>query len=45
MNTKHIPMRFVFIGKAKNLNFKELYLLWHFGRTIEPMESVDFSWN
>ena len=34
-----------FNGKAKDLNFKELWLSWNFGRPIEPLEAIDFSRN
>lgn len=35
----------LFKGKIKNLTYKELWLAWHFGRPIEPLEAVDFCKN
>lgn len=38
-------MRILYIGKAKDMTLKELWLVWRFGRKIEPLESVDFNRN
>jgi len=38
-------LRFTYIGKAKDLTWKEMYLLWHYGRKIEILEAVDFCWS
>lgn len=35
----------LYIGKAKGLTFKELFLAWYFGRLVEPLEATDFSRN
>lgn len=32
-------------GKVKNLTYKELWLSWYFGRSIELLEAIDFSKN
>ena len=31
--------------KAKDLTLTEIWLLWKFGRKVEHLEDVDFSWN
>ena len=36
---------FIFRGKARELTFKTLFMLWYFGRETEPLESVDFGRN
>lgn len=38
-------MILLYIGKAKDLTYKELWLLLHFGRPVEPLEETDFSRN
>lgn len=38
-------MRFVFIGKAKDMTLKEIYFQCYFGRKIEQLEEMDFSKN
>ena len=35
----------LYIGKAKNMTFKELWLSWNFGRPVERLEAVDFNLN
>jgi hypothetical protein len=42
---KPMETRFVYKGKARDLTFKEMWMLWHFGRKIELLEDVDFCWN
>ncbi len=35
----------IFIGKVKDMTFKELCLTWYFGRPIELLEDIDFGRN
>ncbi len=35
----------IYIGKARNLTYKELWLIWKFGRPVETLEPIDFSGN
>jgi hypothetical protein len=35
----------LFIGKVRDLTFRELWLAWNFGRLIERLEAIDFSKN
>ena len=35
----------LYISKAKNMTFKELWLMWNFGRPVERLEAVDFNLN
>lgn len=35
----------IFIGKAKDLNIKALWLWFKFGIPLPPLETVDFSKN
>ncbi len=34
-----------YIGKAKDMTSKELWLVWNYGRLIALLEAVDFSRN
>ncbi len=38
-------MRFAFVGKAKDISLKEIWLQCYFGRKMELLEEVDFSKN
>jgi len=38
-------VRIAYIGKAKNITLKEIWLFWRFGRKIELLEDVDFCKN
>ncbi len=38
-------MRFVFVGKAKDISLKEIWLQCYYGRKIELLEAVDFGRN
>ena len=38
-------MRFVFIGKAKEMTLKEILFQFYFGRKVEPLEGGDFNQN
>lgn len=42
---KEKQMRLLYIGKAKDMTFNELWMLQHFGRKLEQLEDVDFSRN
>ena len=35
----------LFRGKERDLTFKELWMIWNFGRLIEQFEAVGFSVN
>ena len=32
-------------GKMKDMTFKELWMMWNFGRTVEKLEAGDFNLN
>ena len=34
--------RIIYMGKAKDLNRKELYLSWYYGMKVPPLEESDF---
>lgn len=38
-------MKLAYFGKAKHMTIKEIWLTLKFGRSLEPLEMVDFSWN
>lgn len=38
-------MRIAYIGKAKNMTLKEIWLCYTFGRPVEPIEAEDFNRN
>ena len=35
----------LYIGKAKNMTLKEIWLCWKFGRLVELVEATDFGRN